>query len=152
MERSKIVQLIEDEVKGTEIFIVEVKISAGKIVVLIDKPHGITINECISLNRFLTAQLEPTGLLETHELEVSSPGMDQPLKVLQQYHRRIGKDVRITTIDGETHEGRLAAANENEIEIIKSTKAKIKNKKTVTEHTVRVPFATIKETKLIFTF
>ena len=147
-----IAKLVEDQVAGSDIFLVDVKITPGKITVLIDKPSGITINECIALNRFLTSELEPAGMLESHELEVSSPGMDQPLKVLRQYLKRIGRDVRVTRTDGIQLEGKLLSARPEGIEIVKRTTLKINKKKETTEENIHIPFETIKETKLILTF
>ena len=151
-DKETIVKLIETRLAGTDMFLVEVKASSGKITVLIDKPAGITISECISLNRFLVEELENTGLLEKHELEVSSPGMDQPLKVFNQYLRRIGREVSVLTTDGLQHQGKLLSANPEGIEIVKNTVSKINKKKEITEQHIQLPFETIKETKLILTF
>jgi ribosome maturation factor RimP len=149
IDKTEIIKLIDSQLNGTDIFLVEAKISPGKISISIDKPAGITINECIALNRYLTAQLEATGILETHELEVSSPGMDQPLKVLQQYQRRLGKQVRIITTGGIQHEGKLLDAKPEGIEIVKTHTNKVNRKKETTEEHLSIPFETIKETKLI---
>jgi len=151
-DRQTITELVENQIAGTEIFLVEARVTPGKITVLIDKPAGITIQECIGLNRSLTGLLEPEGILETHELEVSSPGMDQPLKVLPQYLRRIGRDVRVITKDGQQHEGKLVSAGNEGIEIIKTTVTKVNKKKETTEEQLKFAFETIKETKLILTF
>src|SRR4051812_1900411 len=98
--KEKIAQAVEQKIAGTDIFLVEVKVSPSKIAVLIDKPQGITITECIEVTRFLHESLESEGIFEKHELEVSSPGMEEPLKVIPQYHRRIGKEVRVLMTDG----------------------------------------------------
>jgi len=148
-DRTEIVKLIENQLSGTDNFLVDVKISPGKISVLIDKPAGITINECTGLNRYLVGELEASGMLETHELEVSSPGMDQPLKVFQQYQRRLGKQVRVITTGGILHEGKLLAARPEGIEIVKTHTNKVNKKKEITEEHLTLPFETIKETKLI---
>lgn len=151
-DRTQIIKLVEEKIAGSEQFLVEVKMTPGKITVLIDKPTGITIEECIRLNRYLTQQLEPTGVTESHELEVSSPGMDQPLKVFNQYLRRIGREVQVTTLDGRQHMGTLMAATPDGIDLVKSNSVKQNKKKEITEQQMHFPFQDIKETKLILTF
>lgn len=150
--KEQLTKLVETRLSGTEMFLVEVKLSPGKLVVLIDKPAGITISECIALNRFITEELETSGFLETHELEVSSPGMEQPLRVFKQYLRRIGNQVRVTTTDGLQHEGKLVTAMPEAIELSKTTIAKLNKKKETINELIRLPFDSIKETKLILTF
>ena len=49
---------------------------------------------------------------EKHELEVSSPGMEEPLKVLNQYQKRIGREVRVLTTNGIVKNGILKAAKQ----------------------------------------
>jgi ribosome maturation factor RimP len=142
--------LVRDFVSGKDLFAVETKITPGKILVAIDKPTGVTIEECVELNRFLYQHLEDSGLLEKHELEVGSPGMDQPLKVLQQYHRRIGRTIKITTTDGQTHTGLLQSANNEEVVILETVIEKIGKKKSINQQQTVIPFVLIKETKLEF--
>jgi ribosome maturation factor RimP len=149
IDKAQIIKLIEEKLAGTDIFLVEVKLSPGKLTVLLDKPSGIQLKECIEVNRFLNSYFETTDFLEKHELEVSSPGMDQPLKVLKQYQRRIGREISVITIDGQLHKGKLHAASNEGIEITSVKTNKINKKKEITEESVHIPFEIIKETKLI---
>src|SRR5688500_6916119 len=118
--QERVENIINQWIKGTDCFLVEAKITPTKITVFIDKPSGVTLDECIRLNRHLTEELDPEGVWETHELEVSSPGMDQPLKVFQQYQRRIGNQVRIITREGREHKGKLQKADESGIELLET--------------------------------
>ena len=96
---------------------------------LIDKPAGITISECIALTRHLHDVLEGSGIFETHELEVSSPGMEEPLKVLKQYEKRIGREVRVLTSNGIVKNGILKAASAEGVELEERIEKKIDKKK-----------------------
>ena len=69
----EIQKIIEEHIAGTDIFIVEIKMIPGKIMVFLDKPTGITIQECGRACRNLLNTLEPTGILETNDVDVSSP-------------------------------------------------------------------------------
>ena len=96
----QIQSLVQEKIAGTENFLVEVKVSPSKVIVLIDHPQGIKIEDCVAVSRFLQEKLDTTDVFEKHELEVGSPGMEEPLKVLQQYIKRLGKNVAVTTFCG----------------------------------------------------
>jgi len=150
IDKNYIIQIIENKLAGTEQFLVEVKLSPGKLAVFVDKPSGITIQECSDLSRFIINDLEPTGFLSTHEIEVSSPGMDQPFKNYKQYLRRIGRDLKVTTADGKQHIGKLLSANEHEFELLEIIQTKQDKKKIKQEISHKLSYNQIKETKLEF--
>ena len=148
----KITSLIHGWIDSSDRFLVEVKSSPSKVTVFIDKPTGITLKECAELSRLITDTLEPDGVWETHELEVSSPGMDQPLRVYQQYLRRIGRQARVITREGREHKGVISAADTTGFELTESQSKKENKKKIITETKNRFEYEQIKETKLILTF
>ncbi len=150
IDKNYIVQIIESKLTGTEQFLVDVKLSPGRLAVFIDKHSGITIGECSALSRFLTIDLEPAGFLETHEIEVSSPGMDQPLKNYKQYLRRIGREIKVITAEGKQYKGKLLSANENEFELLEIIQTKENKKKIKRENNIKLNYNQIKETKLEF--
>ncbi len=63
------------------------------IQVFADTDDGITINECAEISRELSRELDAGDRLgpAPYQLEVSSPGIDRPLKLLRQYHKNIGR-------------------------------------------------------------
>lgn len=152
MEKEEIRSKIEGHLKGTDQFLVDLKISPSKLAVFIDKPAGITLDECASLNRYLLSELEDSGFLEKHEVEVSSPGMDMPLVVPQQYLRRIGKEVKLVLKNGEECKGILQAADDSEFEVLAVTERKENKKKIRTEAVQKFAYQDVKETKLLFNF
>ena len=143
-------EIVNSKLAGTDCFIVDIKVRTGKITVLLDKPTGIRIEECAEVNRDLLGKLEGKGVLENCGIEVSSPGMDEPLKVLPQYHRRIGKQVSVVTKDGLRREGILKSADENEVVIEESIRDN--GKKSFQTHDRRIPMNEVKETKIGFKF
>lgn len=144
--------MVSEKLQGTDSFIVDVKVRPGRISVLLDKPTGIRIEECAEVNRYLNHMLEGSGVLEHYNIEVSSPGMLEPLRVLQQYQRRIGKQVSVITKDGIRREGVLKSADENEIIIEESITEKINVKKNFRVESIVIPMGEIKETKVLFNF
>jgi ribosome maturation factor RimP len=98
----------------------------------------------------LYKKLEESGLFPTGDfsLEVSSPGLDEPLKLLRQYKKNIGRQVELVLQDGSKKEGRLLEVSEDGI-IIEETRGKNK-KKEVINHTFL--FDNIKTTKIQVVF
>ena len=152
ISKEKIENVVNEWIGSSDRFLVEVKVAPSKVTVFIDKPIGIALDECSSLNKYITNALDPEGVWEKHELEVSSPGMDQPLKVYQQYMRRIGKEIRVLTSKGIEHKGLLKAADKNGFDLHETTSRKENKKKILTEVVHHFNYDQIKETKLILSF
>jgi len=133
------------------IFPVEIKISPlNDIKVFLDADDGITIEKCTKVNRALYKYIEESGLFPdgNFSLEVSSPGVDEPLKLNRQYKKNIGRRIEILLIDGTKAEGKLLEVTDNEI-IIEDRTGK-GNKTTV--KTTTILFNQIKQTKVLITF
>ena len=149
-------QAIEDYVNAQitgskDIFLVEVKVIPGNnIKVFIDADNGITIEKCIKINRALYNQIEESDLFPNGDfsLEVSSPGVEEPLKLHRQYKKNIGRTVEVTLIDGTKKEGKLITVNDDEI--ILEEKAG-QGKKLVIQ-TTNILFNQVKHTKVLVTF
>jgi len=74
--------------------------------ILMDRPDGgITLDECAQVNEALSRQLDLYDLFpSSYTLEVSSPGLDRPLKTDQDYRRFAGRRAELTTygpVDGQ---------------------------------------------------
>ena len=135
----------------SDVFLVELKITTGNdIKVFLDADNGITIDKCIKINRRLYKQIEEAGLFPdgNFSLEVSSPGVDEPLKLLRQYKKNIGRKVEVTLTDETKQEGKLAGVTDDEITI---EQADGKGKKAITK-TTNILFNNIKHTKVQVTF
>ncbi|MFT3932476.1 MAG: ribosome maturation factor [Chitinophagaceae bacterium] len=122
----------------------------NNIRVAVDADGGLPIEKCVSLNRKLYKQIEEAGMYPdgNFSLEVSSPGLDEPLKMHRQYVKNIGRNVEVTQQEGKPVEGVLTAVNDNEIQV-SETIGKNK-KKEVVQHTI--PFSHIKSTKIQIKF
>jgi ribosome maturation factor RimP len=106
IEKNNIEKIVNEFIKGTDIFLVAVKISsANRITVLVDTMKGITIDECAAIHRHLDKSLDRD--LEDFEMQVSSPGLDMPFGVIDQYYKNEGRKVEVTDNDGERFTGSL---------------------------------------------
>lgn len=150
--KTQISALVEEKIAGSGLFLVDIRISPSKIAVIIDHPKGVRIDNCVEISRFLQQQLETSDVFEKHELEVGSPGMEEPLQVLPQYLKRIGQKVAVVTFDGLKHSGKLVSADQSGIELEEEYREKGAAKKEIQTRLLRLPFESIKETKVIFSF
>jgi ribosome maturation factor RimP len=128
-----------------DIFFVDMKVKpTNNIKIFLDADSGLGIEKCIKINRRLYKQVEEMGFYPEGDfsLEVSSPGIDEPLKMLRQYVKNIGRSVEVTLNDDTIKEGILLEANEEGI-IIEFTEGK--NKKAVNTK-LPVLFTDIKQT------
>jgi ribosome maturation factor RimP len=155
ISEEKLIQLVSEKLEGTGKFLVEVRVKpAGKIhIFLDDEAKGLEIKDCVEISKFVESQLNRDE--EDFELEVSSPGMDQPLKVFKQYLKTIGRQVAVILKDGNKHVGKLSAATETGIIIEKTSRERIhpdkKKKELIVEH-IEISFPQIKETRKLVSF
>lgn len=132
-------------------FLVSVRIRpTHNVKVFLDGDQGITIEQCVKFNRKLYKRIEESGMYPEGEfsLEVSSPGIDEPLKMHRQYVKNIGRDIEIIFNDDTRKEGKLVSVAEADL-IIEHTEGK--GKKAVTQQLV-IPFNNIKTTTVQIKF
>ncbi len=145
---NKVLALISDE---PDLFLVEVRVKpTNNIKVFIDGDKGIPIDKLVQFNRKLYRQLEEENTFPAGDfsLEVSSPGLDEPLKLFRQYQKNVGRFVEVTDKEGARTEGKLLGVSESGI-VVEETKGKGKKMETVS-HTI--PFQHIKTTKIQIKF
>ena len=85
---------------GIEVVDIEVAGRARKPIlrVFIDKETGVTLGDCERLSRGLSAVLDVEDPIKgSYVLEVSSPGLDRPLRKLRDFEINTGKLVRVIT-------------------------------------------------------
>ncbi|MFN5182059.1 MAG: ribosome assembly cofactor RimP [Bacteroidota bacterium] len=106
LENSLILNLINSHISGTDKFLVDLKISpSNKIEIYIDAVSGLSVKDCVSLSRHIESSLDREK--EDFELEVSSPGAEEPFKVREQYTKNVGRKLKIELLDGTELKGTL---------------------------------------------
>jgi ribosome maturation factor RimP len=142
--------LIENGLCEKGFFLVDIQVKpSGKIVVFADNFRGITLEDCVSITRLIESKIGRD--LEDYELEVSSPGLDNPFKLPVQYRKNAGKLVRIVKTDGETMEGRIKEADDEKFileTLIKKKKPGGKKAETQSQF-IEIPYAAVKTAKLL---
>ena len=156
MQAETLIRNIEEKVNGLLAnhpthFLVEVRIKpTNNVKVFIDADQGVILSDLIDYNRKLYKSLEESGFFPNDDfsLEVSSPGLDEPLKMLRQYRKNVGRFVDVTLKDGAHREGKLLESTEDGI-LIETETGKGK-KKEIKQETIL--FDQIKTTKIQIKF
>jgi ribosome maturation factor RimP len=145
-------QLIQELIAGdTDMFLVEVRVKpTHNIKVFLDADSGVNIARCATVNRALYKKIEEAGWFPEGDfsLEVSSAGLDEPLKMWRQYKKNIGRTAEVTMNDGSKFSGLLQEVTEDGI-VLEETIGKNK-KKEVIAHSLL--FDNIKQTKIQVVF
>lgn len=67
--------------------------------VFVDKPGGVTVDDCAAVSQVLSPVLDATDLFSaSYVLEVSSPGFDRPLRRPKDFERFVGQLVRVKSV------------------------------------------------------
>lgn len=125
--QERLENMVATMLEGNEdYFLVSLKITPGNnIKVILDADSGVTIDKCVAYNRQLYKQIEDSGLFPDGDfaLEVSSAGVDEPLKLDRQYKKNIGRLVEVILKDGTKREGKLTEVTQDAL-VIEETKGK----------------------------
>jgi len=146
----KIWELSEEYLENDSQYIVDVSVSKGgkkNIAIYIDSDKGssVKIEDCSSLSKKLSNHFEVEDLIDgAYVLEVSSAGMGNALKVTRQYHKNIGREVKVVTTTGIEFKGILSDISDNDLTLeIHKKKGEIQIE--------TISLESIKQTKLVIT-
>lgn len=134
-----------------DVFLVDIRIKpTNNIKVYLDADGGLAIEKCIKINRALYKSIEEAALYHdgNFSLEVSSPGIDEPLKLHRQYVKNKGRNVEVVLNDGTVYDAVLSGVTDKGIQI---TVTEGKGKKAITKP-VELEMAAIKQTKVKIKF
>jgi ribosome maturation factor RimP len=145
------IQILVEEVLSDELFIVDITVGDGNFIsVSVDSNTGISVGECVQISRHIESSLDRE--VEDFSLEVTSPGLSLPFKVLRQYLKNIGREVEVVTTTGEKQKGILKSANSEGFELEISAKEKIDGAKVAVTKVLVYTFDQIKTVKIVISF
>jgi ribosome maturation factor RimP len=128
-----------------DIFLVSIRVKpVNNIKIFLDADSGLSIDKCIKINRALYKVIEEKGLYPdgNFSLEVSSPGLGEPLILHRQYEKNVGRMVEVTLTEGLKKEGVLQSVTEAHI-VIERSEGKGKKAVVLQEE---IPFTAIRQT------
>ncbi len=125
MANEAIISVLEQKVSSLleaepGFFLVDIRVKpTNNLKIFVDADQGAGIDKLVQLNRKLYKDLEESGLFPDGDfsLEVSSPGLDEPLRQHRQYLKNKGREVEVLFQDGRKIEGKLTEVTEDAITI-----------------------------------
>jgi ribosome maturation factor RimP len=136
--------------EDTDIFIVRILVKpTNNIKVFLDADDGFSVSKSSSVNKKLRRQIDEAGMFPEgdYSLEVSSPGVDEPLQFQRQYIKNIGRKIEVVPHEGEAILGKLIEVDEAKIilEVLVAPKKKETNN-------IEIPFSAIKQSVIQISF
>lgn len=146
MEENPLIEKIKDLLSpllaDTDMFLTQIRIKpVNNIKLFLDADSGMSISKCAQINRSLYAAIESEGMFPEgdYSLEVSSPGVDEPLQGLRQYQKNIGRLLEVEPVEGKPVTGTLKAVDEAQLTL------EVTDKKKKETNEVILPFDTVKK-------
>ncbi len=149
---NRVIELVEEKIADRpDLFIVDVQMhNSGILSILVDGDNGVAISDCVAISRHVGFHLEEENTIEqAYRLEVSSPGIDTPLKSIRQFRKNINRLLKVKLTDGNIREGKLLSADDSGITIQEIIKEK--GKKAVTIESF-IQITDISETLVLVSF
>ncbi len=148
----RVSQLVEEKIADRpELFLVDVKmLPNNKLIIHVDGDQGISIQDCVAISRHVGFHLEEENAIATaYNLEVSSPGVGEPLKLVRQYAKNVGRELAVKLASGDKKEGKLVEVGEASITLEEQVKEKGKKMQLVSS---QIALNDIIETKVLISF
>lgn len=90
----------------------------AKVMVIVDGDNGVTIDACAELSRKLAALLDEQNIPDNaYVLEVTTPGVDQPLRMKRQYFKNAGRQFKVHLKDKSIVQGKLESVTDEKLTI-----------------------------------
>ncbi len=148
LNKQKILQYTEKIVSESNFFLIDIEYRGDNrnaiIKIIIDNADGITADNCKLVSKRLGVIFEEEELVAgKYRLDVSSPGVDRPLKFIEQYPKHLNRKFKIEFL------------NDNEIEMLEAKLVKIENNKLIfyeKKNEIEINFNSIKSAKVLISF
>jgi ribosome maturation factor RimP len=106
-------ELVEPLLSDSDIELVDVEVGRGLIRLSLDRPGGIDLEAISTVSPSLSAALDAEDVVPgSYQLEVSSPGVERPLRTPEHFRRFTGSQVAVRTVPGTDGERRVAGTLE----------------------------------------
>lgn len=149
--KEQIEAALEQYLENGKYFVVDVKVSLSKVqskvLILIDSDEGISIDECGEISQKIGKDLDEI-MPDKYRLEVSSPGVDIPLKFERQYRKNIGRNLKVVFTDGQTKIGKLESIENQQITLLEDRKLK----KGEVNKPISIQLSEIKQAQVLISF
>ncbi|MBE6214551.1 MAG: ribosome assembly cofactor RimP [Rikenellaceae bacterium] len=125
---TKILEIADRELAGTDLFTVSCKCSPmNEVELLIDSDTSVTIEKCVELSRKIEAEFDRD--VEDFSLTVASAGIGSELKCVRQYRKLVGSSVEVLLLSGIKILAKLDSVDDEGITVSYEEKQTVEGKK-----------------------
>lgn len=153
ISKTHIAEVLQHHFDGNGLFLVALSVStSNKISVIVDSIQGVTVEQVVAVSRAVEGSLDREA--EDFELEVSSPGLGEPFKVVPQYQKNTGREVEVLLTNGTKYKGTLLSADTERFRLVFTEKVKPEGqkKKIEVERQLDFGYPEVKSTKIVIKF
>lgn len=153
ISKAHIAEVLQHKLDESGLFLVALSVSpSNKIVAIVDSPQGVTVEQVVAVSRAIEGSLDREA--EDFELEVSSPGLGEPFRVIDQYRKNIGREVEVVHTGGTKYKGTLTGVADNTFRLTYTEKVKPEGakKKVEVQRVSDFAFSEVKSTKIVIKF
>lgn len=147
LNKNKIANIIKEETENLGYLFIEIDFRGDTrnhiLEIYIDNEVGVTTVDCARVSRAIGDIIEEDGLIESkYRLDVSSPGIDRPLKYIQQFKKNIGRsfELQLEDNDDSKFEGKLLELDNDDLKFQIKKEVKAINIKNIKSAKVLVRF------------
>lgn len=153
IDKAKLQDIVDEFLLGSDMFLVDINIRPGNLILVeIDSQDGVSIDDCIKLNKEIESHFDRD--VEDFELEVGSAGITSPFKIKKQYEKNLNNEVEVLTKDGRKLTGLLSNCTDDKftITITKMEKPEGAKRKIAVEENITFGYDDVKYTKYLIRF
>lgn len=153
--KTRIMHWVQAYIGQGPLFLVDVQITPAfkrsLVSVYVDTMEGVSIDACAALSRALGHVMEEEAWMqEAYQLEVSSPGLDAPLKQDWQFQKNLGRRVKVWMRKSESVEGELLGYADGLVELLPIKT--IKHRSVKAKESIKIPLVDTEKIKVQVTF
>lgn len=131
--REELLAIIAPVAERFAVELVDLELKGGKsnlvVRVFVDVAGGVLIDTCAAISRAIADEFDTKDVISRrYRLEVSSPGVDRPLRTMRDFQRNLGREVLVKYRQGDASveiEGTIHAVSETEIELAGAEKNRV---------------------------
>lgn len=152
--KDKVKVLLDEALLHKEsMFLIDLVITEdNKVSIILDDDNGVVLQDCIDVSRAIEHKLDEEELL--YSIDVASAGVSLPLKLVRQYKKNIGRNLKVTTSELEKIEAKLTDADDEKITLEWQSREpkKIGKGKETVNNKKQVAYTEIKEAIVLVSF
>ncbi len=127
IEKEEVKRLVEEKLED-KMFLVDITVNERNVInVYVDSYKGLTIEQCVNISRHVEHSFDRDE--EDFELQVSSPGLSESFKVLEQFYKYEGRAIEVVAEDDMKLEGKLLNVTNEGFELETSSREKLEGHK-----------------------